>query len=591
MKKYWKRLLSAGLVLAVMITALSGCSGKTAKTDSTDSAKATDSADVQGTENGGNDSEPLEYSFVFYDDEASKWANNPNDVVTPYLEEKFNIKVKEVIVVKSEDFTQRLNQWIAADAVPDVICAGDTAVNYAISTGQFQELDEQIDKMVNYNKYFDQKYWPRFMNDGKRYQIPNVTLNLNAPEYQDDPYNSGDTAWCLWAREDILAQCGYTFTPIDEIAAETVDQGIKPTADNFKIEPAIDTPEKFYELLKKIKDLNLQVEGQDVIPLSITSWQQFHIGSMFDFGHWSIDDSGEVDGYLGAPGAKDYYKFLNKLYNEGLIDKDFVIQKDEQLQEKVASGRVAVGMAVPDLAAAQETMKTLVPDAKLRYIEWPKQEQGKGCYDIYQGGGWRYIISNKVKDVDRLTQYFDWFYSDEGMDLITWGPESAGLWEVKDGKKVFVDPEVEQACLNGETGKRGADYYGLYDPFATRSPFWSKAAMATPVMTHGNPFSYVRSYPAKLNIFEVANSVLGSSGIDYDGKASAGDGGDNTNAASGFFWNQFSTLEIAKVLNAKTDDEFDAAWKEVYDKFVKEGNYEAAKQDMTKWFETYGPEQ
>ena len=75
------------------------------------------------------------------------------------------------------------------------------------------------------------------------------------------------------------------------------------------------------------------------------------------------------------------------------------------------------------------------------------------------------------------------------------------------------------------------------------------------------------------------------------GKASAGDGGDNTNAASGFFWNQFSTLEIAKVLNAKTDDEFDAARKEVYDKFVKEGNYEAAKQDMTKWFETYGPEQ
>lgn len=580
-----KKLMALLLVLAMLATlALTGCGAPP------NSPAASTPGSKDASQEG--DSELLEYTFVFYGDDASKWANNPNDVVTKYVEEKFNIRVKDVIIVKSEDFQQRLNQWIATDTVPEVICCGDTGANYAVSTGKFAVLDKYIDKMENYNRYFDQQYWPRFMNDGQRYQIPNVTLNLNGEEYADDPYNPGDMTHCLWVREDILSMLGYTFTPMEEIAEKTAKEGTKPTAEDFAIQPAIDTPEKFYDLLKQIKALDLKSAGRDVIPLSVTNWQQFHIGSMFDFGHWRIDKDGNVAGYLGTPGAKEYYRFLSKMYNEGLIDPDFIIQTDEQLQEKIATGQVAAGMAVPDLAGAMSTMATVNPDAKIRYIPWPKQDKDLGVYDIFQGGGYRYIISNALSDeeLERLTQYFDWFYSDEGMDLITWGPEDAGLWEMKDGVKVFKDEAVAEACMNGTYGANGADYYGLYDPFGVESPFWSKAAMATPIMTHGNPFSYTRSYPVNLNVYDVANAVLGCTGVDYKGIASSGDNGENANATSSFYWNQFTTLEIAKLLNAKTDEEFDKAWDEVYANFLKDGKYEAAKADMEKWFATYGPE-
>lgn len=587
MKRKIKSVVCMLTVLVMVVSLAVGCgNGGGQKETGTN----TEAAGTQAATTTEATLEMLEYSFAFYDDEANKWANNPNDVVTPYIEKKFQIKVKEVTVVKSEDFKQRLNQWIAADTIPDVICGGDTATNYAVSTGKFAQLDDYIKDMVNYNKYFDQKYWPRFMNDGKRYQIPNVTLNMNADQYKEDPYNPGDSAWAMWAREDILEQCGYKFVPTDDIKKNIIDAGKKPTLDDYKIEPAVDTPEKFYELLKKIKALNLSVGGKALLPISITSWQQFHIGSMFDFGHWRIDEQGNVDGYLGLPGAKPYYKFFNRLYTEGLIDKDFMIQKDDQLQEKVASGRVAVGMHVPDMAAAKESMANINPKAKIRYIPWPKETQGKGIFDIYQGGGWRYIISNNVKDIKRLTQYFDWFYSDEGLDLITWGPEEARLWEVKDGKKVFKDKEVEQACLNGEHGKKGADFYGLYDwANESRSPFWSKAAMATPIMTHGNPKSYLRSYPPKLDVLEVNKALCGGSGVDYKGIASSGDSGDNTNSSSGYFWNKFQNNAVAKLLVAKDDAEFDKAWDAIYNEFKNEGKYEAAKADMKKWFDTYGP--
>ena len=93
------------------------------------------------------------------------------------------------------------------------------------------------------------------------------------------------------------------------------------------ITPAIETPEDFHQLLKKISELNITVGDSSLIPFSSIDWSQFHLGSMFDFGHWRINDEGDVGGFLGTEGAKEYYKYLNTLYKEGLIDPDFIVQR------------------------------------------------------------------------------------------------------------------------------------------------------------------------------------------------------------------------------------------------------------------------
>lgn len=572
------------MVVIMLMSTVMGCAGSPTPPASTTEVPA--QTEAIATETEAAKQPMLEYSFAFYDASGSKWVDNPNDVVTPFVEQKFNIRVKNVILPTTQSFKERLNQWIAARDLPDVIVTGKDEADYAVKTGQFADLTEYVKDMPNYNKYFEQKYWPRFMNDGKLYVIPNVMVNPTVAPYNDDPYHAGDPGWAMWVREDILAKAGYTFTLLAEINKKTQETGKKATLEDLKITPAIDTPEAFYTFLKKVKELNLNVDGRPIIPLSITSWQQFHIGSMFDFGHWRIDEQNDVEGWLGAPGAKPYYQFLNKLYNEELIDKDFVIQKDEQLQEKVASGRVAMGMNVPDLAAAMDSMKKANPDATIRYIPWPKETPGKGFYDIYQGGGWRYLIRKDFSDIKRLTQYFDWFYSDEGLDLITWGPESAGLWEMKDGKKVFKDTAVEKDMLNGVHGNKGADFYGLYDPTEVRNVFWSKAVMATPFLANYNPKSFMRSYPPNLDILLIDRALSAANGYDYEGIASAGDSGENSNATSGFFWSTFQGGDVAQLLTPKTTEEFDAAWDAIYKAFLVDGKYEAAKADMQKWFAT-----
>lgn len=586
MKKNAKTVLCLLLALLMLSAFVTGCGGSSQESTQGKTEEQSSSSTVA---NGQASNDLLEYTYYYHDAEASKWANNPNDVVTPYIEKKFNIRVKEVYTPTSQTLREMLNQWRAAGNIPDVLNLNGDDANYAISTGEFAALDDYIKDMPNFNKYMDANYWPIYKTDGEIYQIPQLQLQLNDSKYANDPYNPGMFAWGLWVREDLLSQAGYRFTPVDKIAETTTNAGKRPTADDYKIDPPINTPDDFYTMLKKINDLHTKVGDKPLIPLSITAWQQFHIGSMFDFGQWRKDENGDVEGFLGTPGAKDYYKFLTKLYKEGLIDKDFLIQKPEQLQEKVASGRVACGMQVPDLPAAMQSMAQINPEEKIRYIAWPKQTPGKGFYDVYLPGFYRVIVNKNFKDIKRLTQYFDWFYSDEGMDTITWGPESAGLWEIKDGKRVFKDKEVENDILNGIHGKKGADFYGLYDYTNTeRSSYWSKAAMATPCIVIGNPRSYERSYPPKLSALLVGRNIICKSGLDYDGVASYGDGKDNSNAASTYYWNDFVGQKVANLLISKNDAGFDNAWNEIYKEYLTKGKYEAAKEDMKKWYDEYG---
>ncbi|MFC4776119.1 hypothetical protein ACFO9Q_04980 [Paenibacillus sp. GCM10023252] len=571
----FKKWVSMGLVLSVAAAALAACSdGGSSKENVSPGASISPSATA----------EPLMelsvYNSEFRDD---KVINNPKDVVTPFVEQKLNIKITNFLINNNDQpFDTRLNQYIATNQVPDIVIAAGKNVDYAIDTGMFADLSSYLDKMPNHKKYFDAKFWPRFIRDGKKYTIPVPNPDTNVAAFKD-AYTYPMSAHAMWAREDILKKAGYSFTPMSEIQ-KMLDEGKLPTAQDMQLTPAVDTPEKFYELLKKIKDLNLKVGDKPVMPLSMASWNQLHLGSMFDFGHW-INRNGQADGWLGSPETKEYYKFLTDLYKENLIDKDFVIQKNEQLQEKVAGGRVAVGMWVPDINKARESIGKLEPGADIRYIPWPKKTQGKGYFDIYQGAYEEILIKKDAKDIDRIIAFIDWTYSDEGLDTVEWGPESAGLWKTVDGKRRFVNEKWNQYFLEGKKP-------GILEDGNSLSTYGLKLAANKIGLATGldsmawnyNPKAIERAYPPKLSAWDYTKNMLGSTGVNTDGTGSTGSGA-NVDEVSGYFWSKFQGLQVAKLLTANTDDKFNKAWDEVYAEFLKEGNYEAAKEEMKNWFE------
>lgn len=530
----------------------------------------------------------IEYDILISYSTAATTLDNPNDVVTPYVEAKFNIEVGEITQAATSDipFQEMLAARIAAGNEPDVIIAGNENIAYAVSTGKYGDgLEEYIDKMENLNKWMEQDMWPRFMIDGKKVQIPCVAVNTTKKEYTEDPYNVPFNTWALWTREDLLKACGYEFKTLAEIDEEYIAKGKIPPEEVYAITPAIDTPEKLAEYLQKVKDLGLKVGDRDLVPMSLIQWSQFHVGTMYNFGHWSKDDQGEVNGFLGCAGTRDYYKWLNGIYNDGLLDPDFLIQKDDQLQQKVASGLVGVGMMVPDMSSAQESLLAQNPEAVIRYIPWPKAEGYTGSFDIYESGFWRVTVANDFKYKDRLCEMWDWMLSDEGLAILTWGPEGTGVWETDaDGVKKFVDKETEEACLKGTTGKTGADYYGLYDWTGVYFPFMSTIGICSPQLNGYNPMSYTRSYEPNIDAQLINKSYSCANGYNWDGTASYGDGSPEVAEVNNYFWADWAGTDCADVITVP-QDQFDGVFDKAIEKFYDKSNYDTAKTAMEKWFE------
>lgn len=581
----------------LMVLSMAACSSTQAPTTqpAASVAQTTTEATVTPTTEP-TEQPPLEYS-IWYSSGApgaiSKIANNPNDVVTPYVEKKFNIKIKDFQVPDSAtgDDKQAIAMFIAANNVPDVMSSSQQNCHYFASTGQFADLTDLIAKdMPDYSKYISQSTWPRWAEaDGKHYVLPYIGVDLNQSQYADNPYLYGNSGWAMWVREDILAKCGYSFTPIAQIKAETTDKGIVPTMDQLAITPAIDTPEKWVDFLKKVKALNLKVGDKSVIPLSVVGWSVFHFSAMYDNGHWRKDANGNVSGWLGTPDAKPFYDMWRQMYQEGLIDQDYVTQKDDQLQQKVASGLVACGLYVPDLNAARQANLQRDPSADLRPIPWPKEHQDLGYFDINEGGFQAMVINKNFSDIPRLLQFFNWFYTDEGMDIMTWGPESAGLWEMKDGKKVFK-ADIADDIVNNNTKGKNADYYGIFDPLGSETCFQSEIGLSAPVCNISTA-DWRLSYPTKLDIYSTMSKVFTKNQnmcVDYKGVASYGDNGPNCTAVNNYYWNTFVSTDIAELLQAKDETAYDKAWDDVYAKFVKATNYDQAQQDMVAWFNKYG---
>lgn len=590
MRKKALRLISVILCIGLLLSVLAACGSKKDQPDKSNETSSAASASPS-TADTVQELTPMEYTIFLGVTSPITVVDNPNDVVTPYAEEKFKIKVKEVIQPQTSVLPKdRLNMMIASGTVPDVMIADGAFASYAISTGNFMDdLGDLVQKnMPNYNKYFDQTKWVNASLNGKVYGIPLPSQTQKLDEmFKDDPYYPAFDGWAYWVREDILAKAGYKFTTVDDLKKNVTDQGKALTLEDMKIEPAIDTPEKWVEMLKKIQALNLKVGDKSVIPMSIASWNQFHIGNMYGLSQFKIGDGGKVSGYIGTPEAKDWYKLLWGLYQDSILDRDFLIQKDDQLQSKISSGLVASGMLIPDLNAAKENLRKVVgPEAAIRYIPWPKKTPGVGSFDVKNGGIYKLIINKDFKDTERLLQYFDWFYTDEGFDITTWGPESAGLWEMKDGKKVYKDQQLADAIATGgaKEGTKGPEYYGLFTPYAVPGAMGnSKAVVASPSAGF-NPADPRHSYNTPLDIYKVMKALACSGGVNTDGKAAYDDGGPNTSAVGTYYWGKFQNDRVGKVFAAKSEDGFNKAWDEQYNLFLKESNYEAAIADMTKFF-------
>lgn len=585
MKGRWKKGLSASIAAAMaLVFVLSGCTK--AKEDTTSQQAADSSAKATG------EAPPplLQYSyFMGVSDQTYPFMNNPSDVITPIVEKKFNIKVSSIDKLPSGmTFKDKFNLMLASGNLPDVIESGNRSQLIADS-GKYEELGPLIKQyMPNMMKYLPEKDWTSGYYQGKLWGVPNVQIDTVDPKFDNDPSAVPNADWTLQIREDLLQKLGYKFTPLKQIQDKANQTGKKPTFEDLQIEPAIKTPDDLYQFYKKVKALD-----SSLIPFDMPNYFQGHFGTMFGFQYtWYYDvDTKQVVTGLGTPHAKEYYQFLNKLYKEGLIDPDFPVEKEAQLQEKIVAGKVASFIFSQDNSAANAAVDKIAPGLMYHPIPMPVlQGITYPGIDPFALVHTAFYVKKGFSDIPRLLKYFDWFYSDESLDLATWGPENLGLWEMKDGKKVFKDEALHQALANYKPNTIADEQYynkglGLLPPKYEPS---AKAFATAPHFIHYVPIAWQKSYPFQVtDISNLATTIISTRNLDRHNVLLSG-GSETANAAGSWIWGDLYQKISTSLYTAKDEAAFNQSWDAAVKAFMDKGKYAEGQKEMTEIAKTFG---
>ncbi|GGG61212.1 extracellular solute-binding protein [Paenibacillus radicis (ex Gao et al. 2016)] len=437
----------AALLAGIMM--VTGCSGSnnggpSASPASSPAATETASASPEAEA-------PYTFKWLKAQD-ISKPYDPAKDVVKQAIEEKLNIKIiPEMVDV--QQYKTKLNLKMSSGDIPDVVRIDfvDDFQKYA-QQGAFVDLTDLINEQdtPNIMREVPKEVFEQAKVNGKIYGIP----------YQGGP--GAGYRWDLVMRKDYLESIG-TQTP------QTLDE--------------------YYNALKKIK-----AEKKDVIPLGGYTAQigeQKYANNSFDhiFGAFGVtpgfftETDGKFSNYDIDPRMKDALLFLQKMYAEGLIDKEFATIKEEQLRTKLYNGKLFSWMGWWSTANGYDTMvetSELVKKGELaadgtlpdqstepyKYLTLTGSLVGAdGTAVAPMGAPFSQInaISAKTKDPKKVLAIIEESLSEENQMLTVWGIEGAD-YKLENGLLKSVTDLVDPQTMQDKDGNfRGIQSY-LFAP-------------------------------------------------------------------------------------------------------------------------------
>lgn len=364
------RMKTGMIVSATLSVALiAGCAGKT--------------NDAKGSDPQGDNKMTLKMIRYEHPSQAVKQD-------TPVLKEiarKTGVKL-QVESVPQSNYNDKKQVLIGTNNIPDIILVNQNDINQYAKTGIFLNISDYLDQAPNLKKRLqDNPETNMLLIEGKLYGFPITAQNQ---------LSAGKTPMI---RTDLLNK------------------------HNLKTPATFD---ELYDVLKKLKE---------AYPDS-TPWSARGLGSIMDavsFGmgggygmYFDPDVQGGSYVYGTAkPAFKEALTYLNKLYNEKLLDPDFAVNTQQKWAEKMSSGKAFFyfdnnTFAVNYNQALQQQNK----EARIDLIPYLKNSQGKVRGFAYPKAGWiseLYAVSSKVKDPAGVVKFYDWLYSEEGTQVTNFG--------------------------------------------------------------------------------------------------------------------------------------------------------------------------
>lgn len=213
-------------------------------------------------------------------------------------------------------------------------------------------------------------------------------------------------------------------------------------ADGLKAPQTIDD---WYTMLKTFKEKN----GATAPLTTVGDKNGIQAFTIFEAGlnvcrDFYIDSKGKIQyGYLDAE-YKDSLEFLNKLYKDGLLDKNFNSTDRKAQDSNMLNGKsgATYGPGGGSLGVWLDAMKGKDPKYDLVAVNFPAKKAGdkitKGAFTSGLDRGTQIAITAKCKDVETAARFLDYGYSKEGSLFYNFGTEGVSYTMV-DGKAKYTD--------------------------------------------------------------------------------------------------------------------------------------------------------
>lgn len=419
----------AALILATTLAFSAGCSSSGKQ-----SANPAPEARKDGTS-------PITFSF-FGADASPNW-NNMQDDVGKEITAKTGITLDAEFDIGSGGGQSKIALMAASGQYPDLIYAKGE-LGALIDADAIIDLTELIDEHApNIKKVMGEnmnrmKY---SKDDPKIYAIP---TNVGVDQQVFDA-NSG-----FQVQLRVLKELGY---------------------------PQIKTVHDFENVLKQYVAKHPTTDGQPTIPLTlnaddwkimitVTNQAAFTTGIPGDGEYYVDPKTYEAMLHYKRPEEREYFRWLNHMYLEGLLDKESFVQKEDQYKAKIASGRVLGLTSVKwEYQDAVNALKT-VGKEEYTYGHFPVTmgEQYKDhTMQAIGVDGYGISITTACKDPVRAIKFIDWLSSEEGQVLRNWGIEGKH-YDIVDGKRV-IPADVLNQKVNDATNfskQSGIDMYSIF---------------------------------------------------------------------------------------------------------------------------------
>ena len=446
-----RKVVSLMLVSAMVAGMLAGCgsdSGSSKGESSTETGSAAEASSSGETADDADDKSPITFEYFNADGKNGNWDNPVAKAITEATGVTLDVSYP---VASQGDAKEDVALMIANDEYPDMIYAKGSATDL-YQAGALIDMTDLIEKYgpnikKMYGAEMEKLKWSQ--DDPGIYQLSYAGVNQKT-------LTTGGSCQIQWAA---LKENDYKYP-------KTLDEYEKMIKSYLAAHPKTE-------------------DGLDMIgiTMSASDWHwMITLGNPAgliadaspDNGQWIIDDEYNVHYKHVTDEEKEYFKWLCRMYNEGILDPNFATQTDDDYIAKVASGRV---VAITDAEwHYSQCEATLVADGKVdqTYVGLPvtlREDQVEKAL-LYQGTtvGWGIGITKSCEDPVRAIKFLDYLCSDEGQILYHWGIEGENYFLDDNGQPYRTDEEVAKAQSDPDYAKNtGIDNYTGFPIYGTGS--------------------------------------------------------------------------------------------------------------------------